>query len=82
MYSVAGYEECLRAAGFVDVEAEDWTGRFIEFQNQELRRLPAAGLPAADEAELRQRWQEKNARAERGEQCWGIFTARREQRGD
>jgi len=76
--SVAGYAQCLCRAGFVDVEAEDWTARFIEFQNQELRRLPTAGLTADEEAELRQRWREKNVRAERGEQCWGIFTARRE----
>ena len=79
LYTVAGYEACLREAGFVDVEAEDWTARFIAFQNEELRRLPAAGLPADEQAELRQRWQEKSARAECGEQRWGMFTARREQ---
>ena len=82
LYTVAAYEECLREAGFVDVEAEDWTARFIEFQNQELRRLPASGLAADEQIELRRRWKEKNARAERGEQRWGIFTARREQSRD
>jgi phosphoethanolamine N-methyltransferase len=79
LYSVAGYDEVLRTAGFVDVESEDWTGRFIDIHRSELGRLPAAGLPADDEAELRQGWQDKIGRAERGEQRWGFFTARRAQ---
>lgn len=77
LYTVAGYDEVLRAAGFVDVESEDWTARFIEIHRAELERLPSAGLPADDEAELREGWQAKISRAERGEQRWGLFTARR-----
>jgi phosphoethanolamine N-methyltransferase len=77
LYSLAGYDEVLRTAGFVAVQSEDWTTRFIDIHRAELDRLPAAGLPADDEAELRRGWQEKIARAERGEQCWGFFTARR-----
>lgn len=77
LLSIVRYDECLRRAGFVAVQSEDWTARFIDIHHQELARLPAAGLQPDDEAELIQGWQEKIARAERGEQCWGFFTARR-----
>ena len=79
LYSLAGYHQCLREAGFVDIVSEDWTAQFITIHRQELDQLPAAGLSADDEAELRQGWQKKIARAERGEQRWGCFTARRDQ---
>ena len=78
LYTIAGYDECLRRAGFVDVVSEDWTARFIDIHRQELGRLPVAGLPVDDEAELRQGWLKKITRAERGEQRWGIFTATRD----
>jgi len=74
----AGYDECLRKAGFVDVVSEDWTARFIDIHRQELGQLEAAGLPAKDETDMRQGWLKKIARAERGEQRWGLFTARRD----
>ena len=77
LLSIARYDECLRRAGLVAVRSEDWTGRFIDIHRRELALLPVAGLAAADEAELRQGWQEKIIRAERGEQRWGLFTARR-----
>jgi phosphoethanolamine N-methyltransferase len=77
LYTVAGYDEILRTAGFVEVQSEDWTARFIDIHRLELERLPSAGLPADDEAALRQGWREKIARAQRGEQRWGFFTARR-----
>jgi phosphoethanolamine N-methyltransferase len=79
LYSIAGYEECLREAGLDAVEGVDWTDRFIEIHRRELQRLPAAGLAATDETDLRQGWQRKIARAERGEQRWGLFTARTKQ---
>jgi phosphoethanolamine N-methyltransferase len=81
LLSVPGYEECLRDAGFVAVEGEDWTARFVEILRRELHALPAAGLDADDEADLRRGWQGKIARAERGEQRWGFFTARRADEG-
>lgn len=77
LLTVAGYVKCLQEVGLVDVEAEDWTARFVEIHRRELHRLPGAGLAADDEADLRRGWQRKIARAERGEQRWGLFTARR-----
>ena len=77
LYTVAEYGECLREAGFDAVHGEDWTARFIDFHRLELQLLTSAGLAADEEAESRQRWQEKIARAERGEQRWGFFSARR-----
>jgi len=82
LYTLAGYHECLRQAGFVDVVSEDWTERFIDIHRQELSRLAAAGLDDEDEAEMRQGWLKKIARAQRGEQRWGFFTARRDRRPD
>lgn len=75
--TIAAYRECMHEAGLVDVEGVDWTARFIEIHREELDRLSAAGLCDDDEADLRQGWQRKIARAERGEQRWGLFTARR-----
>jgi phosphoethanolamine N-methyltransferase len=77
LFTIARYAECLRRAGLVAVESEDWTARFIEIHREELARLPGAGLQPDDEGELRQGWQAKIGRAERGEQRWGFFTARR-----
>lgn len=75
LLTVAGYDALLRGAGFVEVESADWTARFIEIHRRELEALPAAGLPEKEEAALIRGWQAKIARAERGEQCWGFFTA-------
>jgi phosphoethanolamine N-methyltransferase len=77
LYSRGGYDACLRKAGFADVVSEDWTARFIDIHRRELDRLPAARLPADDEADLRRGWLKKIARAERGEQRWAIFSAAR-----
>ncbi len=78
LVTVAEYTECLRRAGLDAVLGEDWTARFIDIHRRELQRLPSAGLAADEESTMRQHWQEKIARAERGEQCWALFTARRE----
>ena len=77
LLAVAEYREHLRRAGFVDLRAEDWTHRFIEIHRRELARLPEAGLPAQDAAEMVEGWQQKIGRAQRGEQRWGFFMARR-----
>ncbi len=78
LYTLAEYTECLRRAGLEAVLGEDWTARFIDIHRRELQRLPSAGLAPDEESTMRQGWQEKIARAERGEQRWGLFTARRE----
>ncbi len=75
--TLAGHVACLHDAGFVSVESEDWSARFIDIHRRELRQLPLAGLERDDEADLRDGWQRKIARAERGEQRWGFFTATR-----
>ncbi|NIM29332.1 MAG: methyltransferase domain-containing protein [Gammaproteobacteria bacterium] len=78
---LARYVECLREAGFVAVEGEDWTARFIDISRRELDALPAAGLGADEQEDLRRGWQGKIVRAERGEQRWGLLTARTEEAG-
>ena len=77
LLTVAEYGECLSRAGLDAVHGEDWTARFIDIHRGELQRLSSAGLTAAEESAMRQHWLEKIARAQRGEQRWGFFTARR-----
>ena len=77
LYTVSEYDAALRDAGFVAVQSEDWTARFIDIHREELRRLPETGLPVEEESALKRGWQAKIARAERGEQRWGCFTAER-----
>ena len=78
LYTLAEYAKCLRRAGLDAVLGEDWTARFIDIHRRELQRLASAGLAPDEESTMRQGWQEKIARAERGEQRWGLFTARRD----
>lgn len=77
LLTIAGYDAMLRRAGFVQVRSEDWTGRFVDIHRQELERLRDAPLAGAAAADLRRGWQAKIERAQRGEQRWGLFTARR-----
>lgn len=77
LLTIAGYDAMLRGAGFVQVRSEDWTARFVDIHREELERVRDAPLTATEAADLRRGWEAKIERAERGEQRWGLFTARR-----
>lgn len=77
LLTLAEYVAHLERAGFTKVRGMDWTERFIDIHLRELERLPRAGLPEKDAAELEQGWRDKIARARKGEQRWGCFSARK-----
>jgi phosphoethanolamine N-methyltransferase len=77
LHTVAAYATLLEEAGFENVRGEDLSAEFLRIQRAELAHLAHAGLDAAALERLDAHWRAKIARTERGEQRWGLFTARR-----
>ena len=73
--TVAEYRHWLEQAGLAVMMAEDRTPQFVRILEEERSNLPAAQFDAQTLGELRQAWQAKMVRAQRGEQCWGLFIA-------
>jgi hypothetical protein len=74
LHNVEDYTKLLENSGFTNVFGEDRTDIFIKTLKQELHILEKAILNNQEKSALRQVWQEKLTRAERGEQCWGWFS--------
>ena len=73
LHTVKEYGGYIEEAGFNNVEAMDKTKLFGDYLHLELDLLPKDGsLP-----EIRQSWNEKIVRNQRGEQGWGWFMARK-----
>lgn len=70
------YRDLMAGAGLVVLAAEDRTAEFAAILAAELARIPASGLPAHERDELAASWRAKLARAQAGEQRWGVFVAR------
>ncbi len=77
LHTIDEYKRLLRQAGLVRIRAEDRTRQFIEIHRRELDDLPGDALGVADADELMLSWRAKIRRAEKGEQRWGWFWARR-----
>lgn len=75
--TVADYGRLLAQAGLHEIRAEDRVTQFINILEMETTNLSGATLDPATVAELRQSWQNKLIRAQRGEQRWALFQARR-----
>lgn len=79
----ASYGKFLEGAGFVDVEVEDVTGKFIEIMKAEAARLAAnpddfvGTFSEADLKYLIDRWNMKDGFCNAGDMKWGIYKARR-----
>ena len=75
LHTLDEYAQFIVAGGFVDVVAEDLTGRFTEILEQELKTI--SGLELADEklASLEESWKNKVRRSQSGCHRWGLFTA-------
>ena len=79
----ASYGKLLEGAGFVDVEVEDATGKFIEIMKREAARLannPDDFVGTFSEADLKyliDRWEMKDGFCRAGDMKWGIYKARR-----
>ncbi|MCC6259888.1 MAG: methyltransferase domain-containing protein [Anaerolineales bacterium] len=73
MYTPKEYGEFIKAAGFKDVQALDKTKLFGDYLRLELEKLPKDNsIP-----EIRQSWNEKILRNQRGEQGWGWFMGKK-----
>ena len=79
----ASYGKLLEAAGFVDVDVEDATGKFIDIMKREAARLasnPEDFVGTFSEADLKyliERWAMKDGFCHAGDMKWGIYKARR-----
>lgn len=73
----AEYRRVLQESGFVDVQALDETAWFIQILEEELRRMDTRRLEPKVVESLQCSWQAKIARAQKGEQRWGLFIARK-----
>lgn len=79
--SVEAYGELLRAAGFVDVVAEDRTEQFVKVLKRELaateksREKFVEDFSAEDYECIVSGWESKLKRCSDGEQQWGLFVA-------
>lgn len=79
----AAYGKLLEGAGFVDVEVEDATGKFIEIMKREAAALAAnredfVGMfSESDLKYLIDRWAMKDGFCHAGDMKWGIYKARR-----
>jgi phosphoethanolamine N-methyltransferase len=75
--TVAEYGQILAQAGLTDIHAEDCVAQFIAILEKEAANLATTPLAVETIAELHRSWQNKITRAQRGEQRWGLFQARR-----
>lgn len=77
LQTVMAYQQLLAAAGFELITAEDRTEHFIRLLEQEVAAMPTDQFAPSTLLALRHAWQDKIARARRGEQRWGLFLAQR-----
>jgi phosphoethanolamine N-methyltransferase len=77
LHTTDEYAGLIINAGFEQVVADDITGRFIDILRSDLERIEGLDMDEKTRRKLRQSWQQKVARAEAGNQRWGLFTARK-----
>ncbi len=77
LHTPAAYGQLLKKSGFVDVQALDKTAWFIQILEKELRNIDTGILNPTEVAALERSWRAKIARAQHGEQRWGLFSARK-----
>ncbi|MFT7675042.1 MAG: phosphoethanolamine N-methyltransferase [Gammaproteobacteria bacterium] len=77
LHTIDDYAELISAAGFEQVVCENATSRFAEILKTEKQRIKGLDIEPEKRSKLEQSWQQKYLRAQAGEQCWGIFTARK-----
>ena len=81
--TVKEYARLLSQAGFGDVEACDVTDYFLDVSSAELARYRSIrdqvleDFSEEDFSHIVTGWEEKIARAETGDQAWGMFTAKK-----
>jgi len=73
LHTFENYTNLLELSGFTNIYVEDRTDLFLKTLKQELNNLKSAALKKREKTSLRQLWQHKIKRAERGELGWGWF---------
>ena len=77
LHTTDEYAGLVAGAGFEQVVADDVTERFIEILRSDLERIERSDMEEETRRKLQQSWQQKVARAEAGNQRWGLFTGRK-----
>ncbi|MDH3715029.1 MAG: methyltransferase domain-containing protein [Gammaproteobacteria bacterium] len=77
LHMLPEYVAFLETAGFVAVEARDWSHRFAECLQVELGRIRASVVEDDTRAKLESGWLAKLARVAAGDHRWGMITASR-----
>ena len=75
--TLSEYKELIESAGLAVELAEDRTAEFCAILARELAGIAEAPLAPHERDELARSWRDKLARAEAGEQRWGVLLARR-----
>jgi phosphoethanolamine N-methyltransferase len=75
LHTLEHYRSLLEAAGFSVSLAEDRTAEFLQILRRELASLAALELASHERESLADSWRAKIARAQAGEQRWGVFLA-------
>ncbi len=77
LHTLDEYQNLVQAAGFVDVECEDLTERFIDILRQDIQTIANMDIDLKEKANLNDSWQKKIQRAVSADHRWGLFTARK-----
>lgn len=78
LHTLSEYQDLLGTAGFVELDCQDITDRFIETLETELKRLPTVQeLGWATRKGLGLAWKSKLRGAQQGVHRWGVFSARK-----
>lgn len=77
LHTVDDYADLISAAGFEEVAGENATPQFVEILKAEKQRIKYIEIDPEQRSKLEQSWHQKYLRAQAGEQCWGIFSARK-----
>jgi phosphoethanolamine N-methyltransferase len=82
LHTLPEYVALVEAAGFVAVEAHDWSHRFGESLQAELEHIRASVVEEATRAKLESGWVAKLARVASGDHRWAMIRASRATQSD
>jgi phosphoethanolamine N-methyltransferase len=77
LHTVDDYADLIASAGFEQVVSLDATSRFADILQSEKQRIKHLDMSRDQRDKLTQSWHQKQTRAQAGEQCWGVFSARK-----
>lgn len=75
LHTLADYCALMRDSGFVNIESNNLSARFVEILQSDLQKIKTLNLSDNNRDKLRQSWEGKLERARSGDHQWGLFTA-------